>query len=393
MSRSSQQWLARPDLPDDHYVDVDIYTSQQIFDDELKNIFAKTWKFACHESEIPNLGDYRALNHAGIPVFVIRGEDGSVRAFVNACPHRGSKLVTDVRGNAKNLTCFFHLWTFDDKGRCIEITREDGYAQSGVCKGKQGLRRIRCHNKFGMLFINLDDDADEFDRHVGNVMDCLEEVMTTKPLEVFHHHQVRMNANWKQWHETNMELYHEWGHIVNRSTAIAADGYHNRTWCIHENGHGTLDPMEVSYDNYKGWETRSGHLLPGLGPGELRMVDLFPNTTILVRATAIRIDTSTPIAPGITLLEQRGLGILGEPEQDRKVRVKHHNEIWGPLGRNLAEDVIFVETVSETHRREASKWGLFARHEGLKAQDDEIMRAYYRVWGRMMGKSASNPLG
>ena len=77
------------------------------------------------------------------------------------------------------------------------------------------------------------------------------------------------------------------------------------------------------------------------------MVDLFPNTTILVRATAIRIDTSTPIAPGITLLEQRGLGILGEPEQDRKVRVKHHNEIWGPLGRNLAEDVIFVETVSK----------------------------------------------
>jgi methanesulfonate monooxygenase large subunit len=123
------------------------------------------------------------------------------------------------------------------------------------------------------------------------------------------------------------------------------------------------------------------------------LVDLFPNTTILVRATAIRIDTTTPIAPGLTLLEQRGLGILGEPEQDRKVRVKHHNEIWGPLGRNLSEDVIFVETVSETHRREASKWGLFARHEGLKAQDDEIMRAYYRVWGRMMGRSASNPLG
>ena len=41
MSRSSQQWLARPDLPDDHYVDVDIYTSQQIFDDELKNILRR----------------------------------------------------------------------------------------------------------------------------------------------------------------------------------------------------------------------------------------------------------------------------------------------------------------------------------------------------------------
>lgn len=201
-----------------------------------------------------------------------------------------------------------------------------------------------------------------------------------------------MQANWKQWHETNMELYHEWGHVVNRSTAIMADGYHDRRWIIHPNGHGTLDPMTVSYDNYKGWESRDECLLPGLRPGELRLVDLFPNTTILVRATAIRIDTTIPIAPGVTLLEQRGLGVLGESEHDRALRVRHHNEIWGPLGRNLAEDVVFVEAVSETHRRGASRWGQFARHENLRAQDDEIMRAYYRVWGRHMQREASNPL-
>ncbi|AUL45994.1 ring-hydroxylating oxygenase subunit alpha [Bordetella trematum] len=392
MSRSAGQWCARPDLPGDHYVDANIYTSQEIFDQELRDIFAKTWKFACHESEIPAPGDYRALNHAGIPIFVIRGDDGSVRAFYNACPHRGAKLVTEVRGNARRLTCFFHLWSFDDRGQCIEITRAEGYEQAGVCKSANGLRRVRCHEKFGLIFINLDDDAPDFDTDVGDVMDCLEDVMAVKPLEVFHYHEVLMQANWKQWHETNMELYHEWGHVVNRSTAIMADGYHDRRWIIHPNGHGTLDPMTVSYDNYKGWESRDECLLPGLRPGELRLVDLFPNTTILVRATAIRIDTTIPIAPGVTLLEQRGLGVLGESEHDRALRVRHHNEIWGPLGRNLAEDVVFVEAVSETHRRGASRWGQFARHENLRAQDDEIMRAYYRVWGRHMQREASNPL-
>lgn len=392
MSRTAEQWTSRPALPNDHYVSAKIYTDEQVFQQELETIFQKKWLFACHESEVLNPGDFRALNVAGIPIFIIRGEDQILRAFINACPHRGSKLLNTLRGNAKTITCFFHLWSFDHKGSCLEITRDQGYGKCGVCKQDQGLRAVRLHNKYGMLFVNFDDNSESFDDYVGDTMACLEEVMSTVPLEVFHLHTVQIDANWKQWHETNMELYHEWGHIVNRTTAILTDGYHERKWQIHHNGHGTIDPMLVSYDNYHGWDTRDDHLLPGLKPGELRIVDLFPNTTVLVRATAIRIDTTIPVAPGVTILEQRGLGVLNEPDEHRRLRIKHHNEIWGPMGRNLSEDVIFVEAVSQTHRREASRWGLFARHENLQAQDDEIMRAYYRVWGEVTGFSASNPI-
>jgi len=111
-----------------------------------------------------------------------------------------------------------------------------------------------------------------------------------------------------------------------------------------------------------------------------------------VRATTIRIDTSIPIAPGVTLLEQRGLGIKGESAEDRARRQEHHNQFWGPFGRNLAEDVIFVEAVERTNRHGASRYGLIARHENLMSQDDEIMRAYYRTWARYMGRSAADPL-
>lgn len=392
MTRNAAQWASPPRLPEDHYVSSRIYTDPEVFAKEHEKIFAKTWKFACHESELPMPGDFRTLEHAGIPIVVVRGPDGTVRAFINACSHRGAQLVTEPRGNSKHFTCFFHLWSYDTKGRCIEITRDDAYKQCNLTKDDCGLRSVRTAEKIGLIFINLDDNAEGFDSYAGNALDDLVEPLGSLPMEVFHFHRVMMKANWKQWHETNMELYHEWGHVVNRTTSVAAGGYHERKWKIHPHGHGSLDPLKVEYDKYKGWDGREDLLLPGLSPGEFRVVDLFPNTTVIIRGTTVRIDTSIPIAPGITLLEQRGLGLKGESPADRAVRQEHHNQFWGPFGRNLSEDVIFVEAVERTNRHGASKFGVIARHEDLMAQDDEILRAYYRVWGQYMGTSAANPL-
>lgn len=393
MSRTAIQWAGRPSLPDDHYINTQVYVDPGLFAEEREKIFARTWKFACHESEVAAPGDFRTLDHAGTPIVVVRGQDGIVRAFINACSHRGAMLVTEPRGNARNFTCFFHLWSYDHQGRCISITRDEGYAQCKLSKDGAGLRKVKVGEKLGMIFINLDDEAEDFDTYVGTAMDDLLDPMGTVPLEVFHHHRVMLNANWKQWHETNMELYHEWGHVVNRTTSVAVKGYHDRIWSIHANGHGSLEPLKVEYANYKGWDSRDNLVLPGLEPGEFRVVDLFPNTTVIIRATTVRIDTSIPIAPGVTLLEQRGLGVKGESAEDRRERQKHHNQFWGPFGRNLAEDAIFVDAVEKTQRHRASKYALIARHEDLKAQDDEIMRAYYRTWGRYMDRKASDPFG
>ncbi len=393
-SRTKQQWDERPDLPSDHFVSADIYTKQDIFDEEVTKLFAKQWKFVAHESELPNKGDFRTAEHAGKPLILYRGQDDVVRCFYNACSHRGSLVVTEPRGNAKYLTCFFHLWSFDGKGACTNITKPDGYdACATVTKDKMGLREVKCVVRLGMIFITLDDQAEEFDDYVGDSLNQLEEVMGTKPMEVFHLHRVNMNANWKQWQETNMELYHEWGHVVNRTTSVAASGYHERKWSIHPNGHGWLEPLKVDYGNYEGWGDRDNLLLPGLMPAEFRVVDLFPNTTVIVRGTTVRIDTTIPIAPGVTILEQRGLGLKEDSAEDRRTRQKHHNQFWGPLGRNLSEDVIFVDAVAKANFSNTAKWGIFARHENMGAQDDEIMRAYYSVWGKWMERRANDPYG
>ncbi len=391
--KTGSEWEAPPHVPDDHYVDSAIYTDPTILAEERKRIFETSWKLACHESEMPNPGDFRVTDVAGVSVVLVRGEDSVVRAFVNACPHRGAPLVRKPRGNAKALSCFFHLWTFDTKGACRSITRPEGYEEVGFDKTGCGLRTVRVAQKLGLYFVTLDDSADDFHEHIGNTLEGMEESMGTVPLEVFHLHHSIVKANWKQWHETNMETYHEWGHVVNRQTGIAAEGYFERTWQIHKEGHGSMAPLQVKYENYKGFDARVSLELPGLKPGGFLFADLFPNTTIIVRATNIRIDTSTPIAPGLTMVEHRGLGIKGEPAAQRAERRKHHNQLWGPLGRNLPEDLIFVEAVHKSYLHGASRYGLFARRENLRGQDDEIIRGYYRAWNEKMGRKANDPFG
>lgn len=390
MSKSSTEWSSPPNISQDHYVDARIYTDHSVYEDEKERLLRRTWKFACHTSEVSGLGDYRTMDVYGYPVFVIRGIDGKIRSFVNSCSHRSSIIVEGPSGTAKTLTCPFHLWSFDTHGSCREITRPEGYSEVGICKENRGLREVRTEVVHGLVFVNLDDNCGSLQSYLGNALESFAEILDTVELEVFHYHRVTMRANWKQWHETNMELYHEWGHVVNRTTSVAAGGYHDRSWKLYSNGHGTLEPLAVEYRNYPGWKDRASKMLPGLTEGEFRVLDLFPNTTLIARSTALRIDTSTPLGPDMTLVEYRGLGIKGESAEDRDMRRKHHNQFWGPLGRNLAEDVLFVEKVERANRDGAARHGLIARREGGKSQDDEVVRAFYRTWAGWVGRSTSD---
>lgn len=391
MSRTAEEWDRPPELPTSHYVSSDIYTDPDLFEAEQRLLKRKAWKFACHESELPEIGDYRTLDHSGIPLIVTRSEDGEIRSFVNSCSHRNTKILREPAGNARRWICLFHHWTYNTQGECVAISAPEGYANTGVCKENSGLREVRAATRYGLVFVNLDDDAPSFDDFVGDAFDGIADVLGSQELEVFHYHKAIVEGNWKLWHETNMELYHEYLHYVNRRVAMGGEGYFDRKWQIYPNGHGTLTPMKQKYERVKGWEQRADKPLPGLSPGEFRILLLFPDTTFLIRTTTFRLDTSTPIGPNRTLVEQRGFGIKGEPEEERKMRRRHHNQYWGPFGRNFAEDALAVEALDAAIRGGAGRWGLFARCENDRALDDVMVRAYYEEWGRYMGKPAHLP--
>jgi methanesulfonate monooxygenase subunit alpha len=91
------------------------------------------------------------------------------------------------------------------------------------------------------------------------------------------------------------------------------------------------------------------------------------------------------------LVEWRGLGIKGESAEDRAMRVSHHNQFWGPFGRNLYEDAHAIECVAESNQGGGGAFSIMARHENLRTQDDALLRSFYQEWGRLMGRPASDP--
>ena len=394
-ARDKAAWEVSPNLPAGHFVSGQVYTDHGIYRDESEQIFAKVWRFACHESELPEPFDYRVFDHDGQSLVAIRGGDGVVRAFLNVCSHRGAKLLDKPAGNAKQITCFYHRWSYDSQGNCTGIPRAAGYPGDAVTKKTMGLRAVRCDVLHGLVFVTLDDSASPLEAFVGSALDRFSEMLSGQPLEVFHYNSTVLECNWKAWHETNMDIYHEFMHVVLRQTQVNAMPMEDRKLAVFENGHGgSGGDLKAAYDGYKGFSGRGADVppLPGMEPTDFRFINLFPSTAIISRGTVIRIDTATPIGPDKTLLEMRGLGIKGESADHRRVRQRHHNHYWGPFGRNVPEDTIAAESCADSFRSQAARYQIIGRDEGFAGQDDAILRAFYAEWARLVQRDPGQPL-
>jgi methanesulfonate monooxygenase subunit alpha len=392
--RNAAQWGARPNFPPTHYVDARLYTDQGLFREEQEKIFGRAWILACHESEIARPYDYRTFQHpAGKNILLVRGEDGQVRAFYNVCPHRGNVLVHEPAGNARSLSCIFHAWSFDCRGNCTGISRRKEGFQDRLDVDDVGLRAVRTERGPGGFFwVNVADDGLSLSEFLGEALAVLAPHMEG-PLEVFDFRKVVVRTNYKLWHDTNSEFYHDFLHYFNRVTGMQQPGYFERKYIPFPNGHASVGSMQVKYDKYEGGEERIGW--PGLAAGGWVLVDIFPGMTFNLRTSVLRIDTAVPLGPNEVMIEFRGLGLARDSPAERALRVRDHNTIWGPFGRNLHEDLLAVsgQGVALRDDRTDVRWLLHAREEGGTIHDEVGMRHFYAEWSRCMGRSASDPFG
>jgi methanesulfonate monooxygenase large subunit len=99
----------------------------------------------------------------------------------------------------------------------------------------------------------------------------------------------------------------------------------------------------------------------------------------------------TPLGPDRVMIEFRGLGLKRDTEEERLVRIRHHNSIWGPFGRNLHEDLLAVTTQQVAMKERADRrLILHGRHENETIHDEVGMRHYYDEWGRRMDRAPWN---
>ncbi len=146
------------------HIDIQDMFTEPTFRKEIDTVFKKSWLPICHVYDIPNPGDYRTRHIPGAKynVLIVRGRDDVIRAFHNACRHRGAMLTCEEKGNARQgLACPYHGWTFNLDGSLRGMTDSDQFPP--VDKSTRGLVEIRCDVRHSFVFINFDNNAESLD--------------------------------------------------------------------------------------------------------------------------------------------------------------------------------------------------------------------------------------
>jgi phenylpropionate dioxygenase-like ring-hydroxylating dioxygenase large terminal subunit len=213
-----------------------VLTDPAVFQLEVERVFARTWYFLGHESELPAPGDYITRWYVNDPILVTRGKDGSLRAFLNSCMHRGTMLCTADSGNRKSFTCPYHGWTYALDGDLIGIVADDKVYGAEMDKSQWSLRAVpRLETYHGLIFASLDPEVKPLTEYLGGLTWYLDILVgrTDEKMEVYGA-PLRwvVDANWKIGSENfGGDAYHT--AMTHRSTV--------------ELGLTPKDPMYASY--------------------------------------------------------------------------------------------------------------------------------------------------
>ena len=133
------------------------YSDPEFFALERERVFASSWQVVCHESDLPNPGDWHTLDTLGESVIAVRGADAKLRAFTNVCRHRGSRLVDGSSGCARKFVCPYHAWTYDLDGSLAGVP--DSASYPGLDKARHGLAPVGLETWRGFVFVRLEDEG------------------------------------------------------------------------------------------------------------------------------------------------------------------------------------------------------------------------------------------
>ena len=149
-------------------VDRRIYSDPEIFELEMERIFGRAWLFLCHESQIPNPGDFFQSVMGRDNVLVIRQKDGSIRAVLNSCAHRGNAVCRAEEGNARSFLCTYHGWSYGIDGSLKGVPGSKSFYECGLDKSKHGLPAVAQVASYrGFLFGTHDPDAPPLNEFLG----------------------------------------------------------------------------------------------------------------------------------------------------------------------------------------------------------------------------------
>jgi len=146
------------------------FTSDAFFELEVKQIFSRRWIALCFNQQLPNVGDLLPVEFSGIPLLVVRGDDGALRVFHNIVPYDGCLAIINPMIAQKEITTPYHGWRYDLRGKLIDAPYWNGQKHTDIASLQPrpvNLIEVRSQTYMGILFVDLSGASDDFKNQIA----------------------------------------------------------------------------------------------------------------------------------------------------------------------------------------------------------------------------------
>ncbi len=420
------------DLVQPDRVHRDVYTSPDVFQREMQQLWPRTWVFVGHDSQVPAEGDYFTTTTGLQPVMMVRQRDGSVRVMRNRCSHKGAKLVSDGAGNVGSFfRCPYHAWTYRLDGGLRGVPMKGAYANTSFeqCDAARGLAVVASHVYRGFVFARLSADGPDFAAYFGGSLSSIDYLADRSPvgeLEIVGGVLRYMHdSNWKMFVENLNDTMHPM--VAHESAAGTAKrlwegkpedepkpmaieqlvpfasgyGFFDKMGVrVFENGHsysGVHFSIHSSYSKMPEYETAMVAAY-----GEERARDIlgtvrhntvyYPSLTIKGAIQSIRV--VRPIAVDKTLVESWTFRLKGAPEEILHRTITYNRLINSPMSIVGHDDQYCYRVIQEGLAADGNEWVNLQRDwDPAEAGPPDLtvngtseisMRNQFRAWSRYM---------
>jgi len=199
---------------------------------ERREFFLRTPQCVGLSGDLPQPGSFLTNNDLGVPILAIRDTDGSFKAFVNSCRHRGVVVETEERGTKRRFTCPFHAWTYDTGGALVGMPKPEQFGE--VDASCLGLKPLPAEERHGLLFVSPDPEgAIDLDALLGGMLSDDFPTWNFGTMVPLTRDVYDTACNWKLAMDTFGETYH-FG-VLHRNTLF--NSFHGNVQCYDEDGH------------------------------------------------------------------------------------------------------------------------------------------------------------
>jgi phenylpropionate dioxygenase-like ring-hydroxylating dioxygenase large terminal subunit len=356
--------------PSQVLVDPTIYADPRIAALEQELIFDVCPVIVAHESEVPNPHDFITAELPGNKALVVRQEDGSVKAFVNACRHRGACLEEEASGNRRVFACGYHGWCYNTDGGLRSITYPETFGE--VDKAEYGLIPLPCEVRHGLVWV-IQKPGSPIDvaAFLGEGMDA---ILAGYRMGEMHTHRTSSfeeAMNWKVAEDAFVDGYH----LKFVHPQSAGPHFYTNIQIFEDHGaHGRAITPRKRIDRIRFEPAGSTPVDPYVTVGNF----LFPNTTILAHPDHFQILTFTPhpTDPGRVRMDTR---LIVPPIQNDEQR-----EVWDKNYEILVNTVIREDLpLNRSLQSAVSGRGLRPLILGRNEMGNQV---FHREWNRRIGE-------